>query len=185
LYDEEGEPNVEATSARRAPNDPRRGSIIYKPSLLNERDIRRLERIIWRYGFEGRRMTWDALAEEAQIESQKKGSYVSGRTIQQAMNEYGWRHCLACRKGFVSDDLAKRRKKWAKDMLEKYPDPTDWYHVRFSDEIHFSFGPQGRLMILRKPGERNCPDCIQEQEKKSKRKQGGGEEIDTSYKLHA
>ena len=76
-------------------------------------------------------------------------------------------------------------------MLKKYPKPEDWYRVRFSDEVHFSFGPQGRIYVLRRPGERSCPDCIQEQEKKKKRKKGKGkkeeegEEEDTGYKLHA
>jgi hypothetical protein len=31
---------------------------------------------------------------------------------------------------------------------------------RFSDEIHFSLGPQGKLMIIRRPGERYCEKCI-------------------------
>ena len=47
-------------------------------------------------------------------------------------------------------------------MLERYPEPKDWYHVRFSDEIHFGFGPQGKIRIIRRPGERFCPDCLQE-----------------------
>jgi hypothetical protein len=71
-------------------------------------------------------------------------------------------------------------------MLKKYPNAVDWCRVRFSDEVHCSFGPQGRLMILRRPGERNCPDCIQEPDQKKKKKKGGGnDDIDTSYKLHA
>jgi hypothetical protein len=47
-------------------------------------------------------------------------------------------------------------------MLERYPEPDDWKRVRFSDEVHFGYGPQHRLYIIRKPGERYCPDCIQE-----------------------
>jgi hypothetical protein len=46
-------------------------------------------------------MSWEALTEEAQIESQKKGTYLSGRTIKRAMGSYGWRHYVACRTGFV------------------------------------------------------------------------------------
>jgi hypothetical protein len=43
------------------------------------------------------------------------------------------------------------------------PNPEDWRNVRFSDEVHCRVGPQGRLRITRKPGERYCGDCIQEQ----------------------
>jgi hypothetical protein len=70
-------------------------------------------------------MTWTALAEEAQIEGQNKGTYVSGRTIARHMASYRWRYCIACRKGFVSPELMARRKKWAKDMLKKYPNAVD------------------------------------------------------------
>jgi hypothetical protein len=49
-------------------------------------------------------------------------------------------------------------------MLARYPDPEDWWHVRFSDEVHFGLSPMGKLMIIRKPGERYCLNCIQEQD---------------------
>jgi hypothetical protein len=48
-------------------------------------------------------------------------------------------------------------------MLERYPRPKDWHHVRFSDEVHFGWGPQGKILIIRKPGMRYCQDCIQEE----------------------
>lgn len=47
-------------------------------------------------------------------------------------------------------------------MKERYPRPKDWYRVRFSDEVNFGYDPQGKLRIIRKPGEQYCPDCIQE-----------------------
>lgn len=43
------------------------------------------------------------------------------------------------------------------------PKPEDWHDVRFSDEVHWRVGPQGKLRIVRKPGKRYCGDCIQEQ----------------------
>ena len=46
-------------------------------------------------------------------------------------------------------------------MLERYPEPEDWDRVRFSDEVHFGWGPQHQLRIIRKPKERYCVDCIQ------------------------
>ena len=116
---------------------------------------------------------------------------MSAKTIQRALGQLGWRHCVACRKSFLSKKLKDQRVKWARDMLDKYPEPEDWYRVRFSDGVHFSFGPQGRIYILRKPGEHNCPDCIQEQEEKTRKTRSGKrkakeEEVpDLGYKLHA
>lgn len=59
-------------------------------------------------------------------------------------------------------------------MLERYPQPEDWDRVRFSHEVHWSIGSQGKAKIIRCPGERYCSDCIQEQlnrtdEKKNER----------------
>jgi hypothetical protein len=54
-------------------------------------------------------------------------------------------------------------------MLERYPEPKDWWHVRFSDETHFGWGPQGKIYILRRPWERFCPDCLIEKEEPAER----------------
>jgi hypothetical protein len=47
-------------------------------------------------------------------------------------------------------------------MLERDLIKEHWRKVRFSDEVHYGLGPQGKLLIIRKPGERYCKDCIQE-----------------------
>ena len=36
----------------------------------------------------------------------------------------------------------------------------DWKIVSWSDEIHFGLGPEKKLRIIRRPGERLCYDCI-------------------------
>ncbi len=51
-------------------------------------------------------------------------------------------------------------------MKNRYPEKDDWKHIRFSDECHFGWGQQGKLRIIRKPGERYCQDCIQEADPK-------------------
>jgi len=51
---------------------------------------------------------------------------------------------------------------YARRMLEQYPTKEYWRRVRFSDEVHFGHGPQGRLLIIRKKGQRYCQNCIQE-----------------------
>ncbi|KAL8359970.1 hypothetical protein RB598_008355 [Gaeumannomyces tritici] len=73
-----------------------------------------------------------------------------------------FRRCLACHKSYVNPRLAERRCEYARHMLEKYPMPQDWYHVRWSDETHFGWGSEGRIWVLRRPWERDCPDCVVE-----------------------
>lgn len=59
---------------------------------------------------------------------------------------------------------AANRVQYAKVMLERHPEPEDWDRVCFSDEVHFGWGAQHQLRIIRKPGERYCIDCIQYRE---------------------
>jgi hypothetical protein len=87
---------------------------------------------------------------------------VSWKTIQRAMGTLGYRKCVVCTKGWVSPSNATRRYEQAEKALQLRPQPEDWYDVRWSDECHFSLGPEGKVLIIRKPGERYCPDCIQE-----------------------
>ena len=81
--------------------------------------------------------------------------------IQRAMGSLDYHKCIACCKGWVSDKLGQLRKNQAATMLKRYPDPDDWKHIRFSNKVHFCLGPQGWLMIIRRPGERYCLCCIQ------------------------
>ncbi|KAI9858848.1 MAG: hypothetical protein M1824_004013 [Vezdaea acicularis] len=64
-----------------------------------------------------------------------------------------YRKCIACQRGWVNRSTAAKRVEWATSMLERYLEPEGWYRVRFSDEH--------KLRIIRKPGQRYCPDCIQ------------------------
>ncbi len=50
-------------------------------------------------------------------------------------------------------------------MLDSYPDKNDWKHIRFNNEVHFDWGPQHTLRIIRKLGEQYCQDCIQHEDK--------------------
>lgn len=76
------------------------------------------------------------------------------------MGTLGYRKCIACEKGFVSPFNAERRVKAARIALSLRPHPKDWYDIRWSDEVHFTIGSEGKIRIIRKPGERYCPDCI-------------------------
>jgi hypothetical protein len=50
-----------------------------------------------------------------------------------------------------------------REVACQHPTSGDCHFIRFSDEVHCRVGPQGKLRIVRKPGERYCSDCIQEQ----------------------
>ncbi len=52
-------------------------------------------------------------------------------------------------------------------MLNRYPTPRHWHHVRTSDEVHYGYDAQDPLRIICKPGEHYCPDCIQREEDSS------------------
>lgn len=78
------------------------------------------------------------------------------------MGTMNYHTCIACHKGLVNERIAERRVQYATTMLQRYPEPKDWERVRFSDEVHFGWGLEGAIRIIRKPGQRCCHDCIQE-----------------------
>ncbi|KAF1831151.1 hypothetical protein BDW02DRAFT_572326 [Decorospora gaudefroyi] len=83
--------------------------------------------------------------------------------MKRALGLMDYHKCIACTKGWVSYKSAKIRVQYAETMLSLKPQAEDWRDVRFSDEVHCRVGPQGKMRIIRKPGERYCADCIQEQ----------------------
>ena len=46
-------------------------------------------------------------------------------------------------------------------MLQKYPNPQDWYWERFNYEVYFGYGPQNKLHIICKASMQYCYLCIQ------------------------
>lgn len=147
------------SSSRRHHNNPDISEQRGRRSVLTSQDLETLEKLIWDYGFEARALRWSSLLHAAGIEKN-----CHPRTIQRAMGTLDYRKCIACPKSWVSPKTAQKRVQYAQIMLERYPEPKDWYHIRFSDEIHFGFGPQGKIHIIRRPGERYCPDCLQERQ---------------------
>jgi hypothetical protein len=76
------------------------------------------------------------------------------------MGSMSYHKGISCRKGGVSPSTAKARKEFAIQARRQRPEPEDWHSVRFSAEIHVTLGHQGRIQIIRQPGERYCGDCI-------------------------
>ena len=67
-----------------------------------EGDLRAMEYIIQSSGQEGRLLSWEGLAIEAEIEA-------STWTIRRAMGTMHYRRCIACQKSWVSPNLAAKR----------------------------------------------------------------------------
>lgn len=135
-----------------------------RKKIFSEADIDRLERFIAKNGCDSRQIPWTGLPAAAGLDID-----YSEQTVRRALNSRKFRFCIACKKSYVSPDYAARRKAYAELMLERYPRLEDWRHVRFSDKIHFGFGPQSKVYVLRRSWERNCPDCVvEENEPKNK-----------------
>lgn len=126
-----------------------------RPREIPQAKLWEMEQILEQADVQERAMSWAALGYEAGLD-------VSGRTVKRAMGRLDYHKCVVCRRGWVNQKLAQERIQYAKIMLERYPTKEAWRRVRFSDEVHFGIGPQGKLMIIRKPGQRYCKNCIQE-----------------------
>lgn len=76
------------------------------------------------------------------------------------------RKAIAIQKDEVPEPVAQLRYEFANRALEQRPDAEDWEHVFFTDECHFYWGPEGKMRVLRKEGERDEPENIQIRSKK-------------------
>ena len=126
---------------------------------LSNQDLAVIEKFIDDNGFDGRTIPWAGLPAAAGLDVE-----CHGETVRRAVKDLNLRMCIACEKKYTSPRLRERRAEYARVMLERYPDPKDWRHIRFSDECHFGWGPQGKVYIIRRPWERHCPDCLLEKE---------------------
>lgn len=126
---------------------------------ISNQDLATLERFIENNGFDGRTIPYAGLPAAAGLDID-----VSEATVRRALKDIDFRFCIACEKKYVSPRLKERRVEYARVMLEKYPEKEDWRHIRFSDECHFGWGPQGKVYVLRRPWERHCPDCLLEKD---------------------
>ena len=142
-------------SSRRVPNDLDVEDHRGPQPLIGPEKIREMDRILETEGIEARAYILEQLGFEVGLE-------FSGRIVQRAMGTMSYHKCIAFRRGWVNEKTANDRMNWATVMLERYPHPEDWHRVRFSDEVHFGYGTQDKLRIIRKAGMRYCQDCIEE-----------------------
>jgi hypothetical protein len=129
-----------------------------KKKISNE-DLATIERFLDNNGHDGRTIPWACLPAAAGLDID-----VSAETVRRAVKDVNFRMCPTCPNKYLSPQHKEGRLEYARTMLERYPEPEDWYHVRFSGKSHFGWGPQGRVHVIQRPWERYCPDCIVEKE---------------------
>ena len=145
-----------SSSSRRLVGDENREKTRDRKSLINPLKIREMQRLLKKEGIEARALTWQQLGYEV-------GLNCSGRTVQRIMKIMDYHKCISCKKGWVNDKTATQRVIWSQFMLNRYSVSDDGDRVRFSDEVHYEWSSAGKLRIIRKPDQRYCQDCIQEE----------------------
>lgn len=132
---------------------------------LTERDLDRVELFLRENGPEGHQLSWAELLDQFGFE-------ITPRTLRDRLAKRSVFTYIAVEKPYLDEKLATLRVQWAKRMLEKYPKATDWHHVRFSDEVHFGWGPDSRKLVIRHRGNgwRAHPDTIYRKETRPKNK---------------
>jgi hypothetical protein len=102
-----------------------------RPRKVTNWHLKEMDRIIEEEGFEARKLSWQELGFEVGLEG------LSSRLIAHAMgNSISYHKCIACQKKWCNESTARHRKEWAEVMVQRCPNPQDWYYVRFSDEVH-------------------------------------------------
>lgn len=126
-----------------------------RKKALWEVDIQKIERLLYD-DTDARSLPYYALPNAANVDFE--GSEV---TIRRVIHQKYWRKCTTCTHNWTAPSHAEERKKAAQKALELRPKPEDWENIRWSDETHFSCGPEGLHKAFRNHGERDCPDCAQ------------------------
>lgn len=138
-------------------NDPEWEETRGRPNKISEDDQQKMERIMWDNRYENMNLNWSGLAEEAGVKLE-----CNPRTLHRTMGTIGYRRCLICGCCWVHKRTREKRIEHARRMLEAYPQPHDWRFIRFSGELHFGFGLDGKMRLIPRPGERLCPSCVQQ-----------------------
>lgn len=124
------------------------------------RELKRMEEIVNDRNIRYRALPWAELAKKAGLTGDKQVYFYTVRKLMQDQEYY---KCIACIKNWLSSNIRIERRVFTRDK-QTYK-LEDWKRVRWSDEIYFGFSPEGKLRIIRYPGERFCWDYIQERGK--------------------
>jgi hypothetical protein len=121
-----------------------------KPYLLKQADIKRIFRFV-SVSWTNRCMSWGRIRAELKLKAKVD-------CIRKTMKKHGYRRCVACRRPFISKKQAAKRLAFA--LKYRWWGTADWKRVAWSDEATFETGKRGRVWVIRRPEQKNCPDCI-------------------------
>lgn len=140
-------------------NDPEWEETRGRPSKISDDDQNKMELILWDPKYEHVNLNWSGLAKEAGCETN-----CNVRTLHRTMGTIGYRRCLGCGRCWTHKRTREKRVDHASRMMELYPQALSWRFVRFSGELHFGFGLDGKMRLIPRPGERTCESCEQQQQ---------------------
>lgn len=135
-------------------NDPEWEETRGRPTKISDADQHKMEQILWDERYESVNLNWAGLAKEAGVEME-----CNPRTLHRTMGTLGYRRCLGCGRCWVHKKTRERRAEYARRMLDAYAQTPDWRFVRFSGELHFGFGLDGKMRLLPRSGEKLCTGC--------------------------
>ncbi|KAI1190099.1 hypothetical protein F5B17DRAFT_131464 [Nemania serpens] len=140
--------------SRRFHRDPLAEETRGRPSALTDAQVDQLVAFLKAEGYEGRTFPWASLCDAAGLEFPTRSKPPAGHTIRNHLNRRGWKKCVACAKLWVDCDTPAFREAFAREALAIHG-----RRIRYSDEIHFKFGPEGKVLLVRQPGERYNTCC--------------------------
>ncbi|PTB66667.1 hypothetical protein BBK36DRAFT_1158632 [Trichoderma citrinoviride] len=138
-------------------DDPEWGETRGRPSKIADAEIAKMDQILWDPKYEDVSLNWSGLAEEAGLEVK-----CNRRTLHRAMGTLSYRRCLVCGRTNTLKRHREKRSDFARKALQAYPLKEDWRRVRFSGELHFGFGLDGKMRLTPRAGEKLCSTCEQE-----------------------
>ena len=122
--------------------------------LISKEDFEKMEDWLIEGGFNHRVCSWVELFNEVFPDRQ-----LDERTIRRAFYKRGYYKCIACQKPSLTEKSLLERQQYLTER--RFWTLRQWRRVRFSDKCHFGIGPQRKLRVIRRQGERYHPDCIQ------------------------
>ena len=125
-------------------------------SKLTKQDVEKMEQIINSHNINQRALSWQQLAVKAGLVGERQ---VHFHTIRACMQSLEYHKCIACTKNWLAPQVRAERCRFARKY--QHWKLREWAKVRFADDIHFGLDSQKKLRIIRRPGERYCFDCIQ------------------------
>ena len=142
---------------------------------VNPGEIKKTEDVINDGNIRHRALPWAELAAKAGLIGDKEVYFHTVRKVSirgtillllpisytnhtQLIQDREYHKCTTCTKNWLAGNIMLERRMFSRDKLSyKWP---DWKIVRWSNEIYFGLGPEKKLRIIRRPGERLCYNCI-------------------------